>query len=261
MNTEAQNYSAGDFIDYTPAADKVAGEIVQIGTRAAMCATAIAANALGPAQIRGFLKVRAAAVTGIKGELIGWDDDGDPYGGTAGTGAATTILADADYLIGTLTKALTATDGEALVDLNVFDVVQTTTVTLTAAQILLLATTQIELVAAPGADRFIDPLSITMALDYGSEVFTEPSAPDDLEVVYDAAGGTSIADVIGDFIINAADTIARPQIKDIAGAAATTIVNKALVLDNNGDNYGGNASGDSLLIVTTNYSVRRAGLA
>jgi hypothetical protein len=261
MNTEGQNYSAGDFIDYTPGSVKVAGEIVQIGTRAAMCATAIAASALGAAQVRGIVKARAAAVTGIVGELIGWDDDGDPYGGTAGTGAATTILADADYLLGRLAKALTATDGEAQVDLNVVDDVQTTSVTLTSAQILLLATTQIELVAAPGADRFIDVHSITMILDYGSNVFTEPSAPDDLEVVYDAAGGTSIADVIGDFIINSADFIARPQIKDNAGLAVTTIVNKAVVLDNNGANYGGNAGDDSLLIVITNYSVRRAGLA
>ena len=261
MNTEAQNYSAGDFVDYTPGSAVVAGQIVQIGNRAAMCATAIAASALGAAQIRGIVKARAAAVTGNVGDLVGWDDDGDPYGDTAGLGAATTILANADYLLGTLAKALTATDGEAQIDLNVFDVVQTASVTWTSAQILLLATTQIELLAAPGADRFSDVHSITFILDYGSNVFTEPSAPDDLEVVYDAAGGTSIADVIGDFIINSADTIARPQIKNNAGVAVTTIVNKAVVLDNNGANYGGNAGDDSTLTVIINYSVRRAGLA
>lgn len=261
MNTEAQNYSAGEFIDYTPAGAVVAGQIVQIGKRAAMCATAIAASVLGAAQIRGVVKVQAAAVTGNIGDLVGWDEDGDPYGGTAGTGAATTILANADFLLGTLAKALTATDGEALTDLNVFDVVQTASVVLTSAQILLLATTQIELVAAPGADRFIDVHSLTFILDYGSNVFTEPSAPDDLEVVYDAAGGTSIADVIGDFVIAAADTIARPLIKNNAGVAVTTIVNKAVVLDNNGGDYGGNAGDDSTITVITNYSVRRAGLA
>lgn len=134
-------------------------------------------------------------------------------------------------------------------------------VTLTSAQILLLETTQIELIPAPGADKVIQVLALQMILDYGSNVFTEPSAPDDLEVVYDAAGGTSIADVIGDFIIHNADNFAQPQIKDIAGAAATTMVNKAVVLDNNGSNYGGNAGDDSLLHVMLTYVIHRALLA
>lgn len=255
------NYQEGNYLDYTPGTVKVAGEIVQIGILAAMCSTAIAAGAKGAAQVRGLIKVVAAAVTGSVGDLIGWDEDGDPYGGTAGTGAATTILANADFILGTLETALTATDGVARVLLNEIKEVQKVSVVLTAAQIKLLATTQIELVAAPGADKFTQVLGIEMVLDYGSEVLAEPSAPDDLEVVYDAAGGTSIADVIGDFIINSADTIAQPQIKDIAGAAASTMVNKAVVLDNNGTDYTGNASNDTTLTVTCTYATHRAGLA
>ena len=261
MNTEGQNYQAGDFLDYTPASVRVAGEIVQAGGLAGMCATAIAANALGAAQVRGVIKARAAAVTGSDGDIVGWDEDGDPYGGTAGTGAVTTKLSDADFLVGSLRKALTATDGEAIVELNNYGPVRKAMVKITAAQIKLLATTQIELIAAPGADKMTQVLGIDMLLDYGSEVLAEPSAPDDLEVVYDAAGGTSIADVIGDFIINSADTIAQPQIKDIAGAAATTMVNKAVVLDNNGTDYTGNASNDTVLIVTCTYLIHRVELA
>lgn len=134
-------------------------------------------------------------------------------------------------------------------------------VEVTSAQILLLATTQIELIAAPGADKIIQVLAISMILDYGSNVFTEPSAPDDLEVVYNTAGGTSIADVIGDFVIGSADAFANPQIKDVAGAAATTMVNKAVVLDNNGANYGGNAGDDTTITVKCTYVIHDCGLA
>ena len=261
MNTEAQNYQAGDYLDYTSGVARTAGEVVQVAGQAGFCSTAIAASVKGTAQVRGIGKFRAAAVTGNAGDIVGWDEDGDPYGGTAGTGAATTKLSDADFLLGSLRVALTATDGEAVVDMNNYRNVHKVLVKLTAAQIKLLATTQIELIPAPGADRFIQVLGIDMILDYGSEVLAEPSAPDDLEVVYDAAGGTSIADVIGDFIINSADTIAQPQIKDIAGAAASTMVNKAVVLDNNGADYTGNASGDTVLIVICDYIIHRAELA
>lgn len=166
-------------------------------------------------------------------------------------------------IIGHAIEAATA-DGD-LIEAVLYSVpttyLRTSSVTITSAQILLLATTQIELIAAPGADKVIQVLGIEMILNYGSNVFTEPSAPDDLEVVYDTAGGVSIADVIGDFIINSADTIAHPQIKNIAGSAASGIVNKAVVLDNNGDNYGGNAGDDSELIVNCVYAIHEAGLA
>ena len=120
MNTEAQNLQEGDFLDYTPAAVKTAGQVVLTAGRAAICATAIAALAKGAAQIKGVVKMRAAEVTGSAGNIVGWDEDGNPYGGTAGTGAITTSLADVDFLIGSLTKDLTATDGEAEVELNEF---------------------------------------------------------------------------------------------------------------------------------------------
>lgn len=262
MNTEGQNYQEGDFLNYIPAGiARTAGEIVQVGGQAGMCATAIAASALGAAQVKGVVKARAAAVTGNDGDIVGWDEDGDPYGGTAGTGAATTKLTDADFLIGRLRATLTATDGEAIVELNNFGPVLMSLVKLTAAEIKLLATTQIELIAAPGADRVIQVLGLQMILDYGSEVLAEPSAPDDLEVVYNAAGGTSIADVIGDFVIGSADAIAQPQIKDIAGAAATTMVNKAVVLDNTGTDYTGNASNDTTITVISTYLIHRVELA
>lgn len=263
MNHESEFYQNGEAVDYTPAVARTAGEIVQVGDQVGQAITDIAANAKGSAQVKGIVKARAAAVTGSDGDVVGWDEDGDPYGGTAGTGAITTKLSDADFLVGRLRAALTATDGEAKVELNNYGSghILKRLVKLTAAQIKLLATTQIELIPAPGADKVIQVLGIQMILDYGSEVLAEPSAPDDLEVVYDAAGGTSIADVVGDFVISSADTIAQPQIKDIAGAAASTMVNKAVVLDNTGGDYTGNATGDTVLIVICDYQINRAELA
>ena len=138
---------------------------------------------------------------------------------------------------------------------------QTWEVTLTSAEIKALETTGKILVPAPGADKYLEVLSMTFILNYGSEVFVEPSAPDDMQVCYDDAGGVVIADVIGDFIINSADTIAQPQIANIEGSAASSIVNKNIILDNAGNQYTGNASGDSTLTIITTVITRDAGLA
>lgn len=232
--------SAGDIV-YADARDDCVGSTE----------TAIANDANGPVRLKsasGTRKLTASGAISIGDKVYGAADGkitATPDGIGFGT-ALEAATADGDVI-----EVSTATEGEVF----------KSKVSITAAQILLLATTQIELIAAPGADKVIQVLGIDMILDYGSEVFAEPSAPDDLEVVYDAAGGTSIADVIGDFIINSADTIAQPQIKDIAGAAATTMVNKAVVLDNNGDNYTGNASLDSVLDVICTYMIHDCGLA
>ncbi len=140
------------------------------------------------------------------------------------------------------------------------DIVYTHTVSLTAAEIRALEIPK-TLVGAPGADKYIEVLGLTFVLDYGSNVLTEPSAPDDLEVVYDTAGGTSIADLIGDWVVQSADSVTSPVIKALGVVAATTIVNKAIVLDNNGSNYGGNAGNDTVIYVTVTYKIHKAYLA
>lgn len=116
--TEAMDYKEGKYQDYTPAAAVVAGQMLNIAGMAAMAATAIAASTLGAIQVKGVLKISAAAVAGIKGQVVGWDEDGDPVGGTSGAGALTTVLANADFLVGSLSAALAATDGFGLVRFN-----------------------------------------------------------------------------------------------------------------------------------------------
>jgi len=264
MDAEAKYSQAGEAVDYTPTAVRTAGQVVQINDgRAGICVDAIVANVKGAAQVKGIVEIKQKAEIIAAGTIVGWDEDGDPYGGTAGTGAVTQYLADADFIVGKVQTTTTATTKTAKVDLN--EIGQSGpvvyTARLTAAQMLLLATTQITLVPAPGADKVVQVLGIQGILDYGSEVLAEPSAPDDLEVVYDAAGGTSIAAIIGDFVIGSADAIAQPQIKDIAGAAVTTMVNKAVVLDNNGTDYTGNATGDTVFTFKTTCVVNKCELS
>lgn len=138
--------------------------------------------------------------------------------------------------------------------------VLSTTVTLTSANIKALAGTPIELVAAQGADSLIEFVSASLILEYGSEVFAEPSAPDDLAIEYDDGTGQQIAtwDTTG-FITNNADAIEIVNAAGVgAGASAVTAaanINKNIALLNTGGDYTGNASGDTTIKVYVTYRV------
>ncbi len=118
MNTEAKFHQTGDTLDYTPAAAVVAGQVVQAGGRAGIAVAAIAASVLGAVRVKGVIEVNKAQVSGNVGDPVGWDEDGDPYNGTAGSGALTTSLFNMDFLVGSLTAAAAATDETAKVALN-----------------------------------------------------------------------------------------------------------------------------------------------
>lgn len=77
----------GDSIDHTPVAAVSAGDVVLVGTIPMVAKLDIAAGALGSLCNEGEFEV--AKVTGAltAGDAIYWDVDGDPVGGTAGTGA------------------------------------------------------------------------------------------------------------------------------------------------------------------------------
>jgi predicted RecA/RadA family phage recombinase len=120
MNTEAMAYQEGQMLDYTPTAAKVAGQVVQAGGRAGICVTDIEANVKGAVLIAGIVKMNNGAVSGSKGDPVGWDEDGTPVDGTAASGCLTTDLSVVDFLVGSLTAALAATDVVAYVELNKF---------------------------------------------------------------------------------------------------------------------------------------------
>lgn len=84
----------GIAIDYTPAAAVSAGDVVVQNGIPCVAKLDIAADALGSLTREGVFEV--AKVTGAVTALspLYWDEDGDPLGGTAGTGAITTVAAD-----------------------------------------------------------------------------------------------------------------------------------------------------------------------
>ena len=81
---------AGENIDYTPSSAVVAGQVVVLGSMIGVAKTAIAANALGALGVKGIFDVVKANEQQAQGAALYWDADGNPYGGTAGTGCATT---------------------------------------------------------------------------------------------------------------------------------------------------------------------------
>jgi hypothetical protein len=135
-------------------------------------------------------------------------------------------------------------------------VTQYADVTMTSAQVLLLATTPIELVAAPGASKVLKFMGAVLKLDYGgTNAFTESA--DNLTVKYVNASGAAASQAIEctGFIDGTADTYTTAEPKIDAIVAASAMENKALVMDNINANFAGNAGDDNALVVRTFYQV------
>jgi len=128
-------------------------------------------------------------------------------------------------------------------------------VTLTAAEIKALATTQIELVAAQGAGNAVLFMGAQFKLNYGSEVFAESG--DNLQVKYTDDSGAAVSAAIETtgWIDQSADTMTNAIPKADAIVAAASAENQALVLDNIGSNITGNASNDSTVTARIFYQV------
>lgn len=79
----------GPTIDYTPSSAVAAGDIVIDGQIMGFAPHAISANVQGELCTYGVGDIALKAEAVAKGIKVYWDADGDPYGGTAGAGAAT----------------------------------------------------------------------------------------------------------------------------------------------------------------------------
>lgn len=137
------------------------------------------------------------------------------------------------------------------------DTVQYAEVTISSSEILNLTTAQKELVAAPGADKFIQFLGAEFILDYNSSAYTESG--DNLAIKFTDDSGAQVSETIEStgFIDQTADTITNAVPKADAIVAASGAVNQALVLDNLGSNF---AAGDSPVYAKIHYKVVTAGL-
>jgi len=85
---KALKYHDGDTIDYTPGSDVYGGDIVLVGTVPCFVPQDIASGVKGAVSCGGTYRVPKTTDTFTAGDAVYWDVDGDPAGGTAGTGAA-----------------------------------------------------------------------------------------------------------------------------------------------------------------------------
>ena len=79
----------GDVLDYTPEAAVDAGQVVVVGDHVGIAKLDIEAGRLGALHFSGVFDVVHAADKIGDGVAVYWDENGNPVGGTAGTGAAT----------------------------------------------------------------------------------------------------------------------------------------------------------------------------
>ncbi len=98
----AQDYQAsfvhdGLAIDYTPGADVTAGDIIVRGNTIGIAKKDITSGVLGALATAGIFDGVKANGTITDGDAIYWDDNGDPQGGSAGTGALTTTATGNNY--------------------------------------------------------------------------------------------------------------------------------------------------------------------
>jgi predicted RecA/RadA family phage recombinase len=75
-------------IDHTPASAVNSGDVIVQGWTVGIAKTDIAANVLGALAVEGEYDIVKATGAILIGGFVFWDADGDPVGGTSGTGAA-----------------------------------------------------------------------------------------------------------------------------------------------------------------------------
>lgn len=81
---------AGESVNYTPGSAVAVGDVIVQNSLVGIAQNAIPANTLGALAVQGVFKVQKANEQINAGAAVYWDEDGNPYGGTAGTGCVTT---------------------------------------------------------------------------------------------------------------------------------------------------------------------------
>ncbi len=96
----ARNYiQKGKVISFTASGAKTSGQVVVVGSIVGVAAGDVANGAAGELIVKGVVEIPAATAEITVGAPVYWDADGDPVGGTAGSGAATATATD-NTLIG-----------------------------------------------------------------------------------------------------------------------------------------------------------------
>lgn len=91
----AKNYiQEGRIVPFTAGADIVSGQVVVVGSLVGVSMADVANGKTGQMAVEGVFDIPAAAAAITVGAPVYWDADGDPYGGTADSGAATATATD-----------------------------------------------------------------------------------------------------------------------------------------------------------------------
>lgn len=115
---QATMVSVGNTIDFTNGGTALAaGTVHTIGGISGIIKSDVPANAKGTMHISGIARiVKTNANLNAVGALVYWDADGDPLGGTAGSGAAVTV-STSNGLLGRTIETAAADVGSVLVKL------------------------------------------------------------------------------------------------------------------------------------------------
>ena len=114
----AKNYvQEGKIIPFTAGATIVSGQVVVVGSLAGVSQGDVANGAVGQLALEGVYEIPAATAEITVGAKVYWDADGDPVGGTAGSGAATATATD-NTLIGYAIAAKAAAGAKVKVKLD-----------------------------------------------------------------------------------------------------------------------------------------------
>jgi predicted RecA/RadA family phage recombinase len=114
----AKNFiQEGKVISFTASGAKTSGQVVVVGSLVGVCLADVANTAEGELALEGVFEVPAATAAISVGAAVYWDADGDPVGGTEGSGAATATSTD-NTLMGHAIEAKGATVGTVKVKLG-----------------------------------------------------------------------------------------------------------------------------------------------
>lgn len=114
----AKNFiQEGRIIPFTASGNVVSGQVVVVGSLVGVSMADVANGEAGQVAVEGVFDVPAATAEITVGAPVYWDADGNPVGGTAGSGAATATDTD-NTLMGHAIATKAATLGTVRVKLG-----------------------------------------------------------------------------------------------------------------------------------------------
>jgi predicted RecA/RadA family phage recombinase len=195
-------------------------------------------------------KTSALAITA--GDILYWDDVAKVVNKTTSGVPVGVAVADAANPSSTVRTRLTS-GYNAPLDASIL---RYTSVAITNAEIKALRATPKTLVAAPGANKFLEFVSAVLVNSGGTNALTEST--DNLAVKLNDGSGAQVSQTIEatGWLDQTAKTLTNALAKIDAIVASASGANKALVLHNTGDGeWAGNAAADVTFTVNLVYRV------